>query len=62
MITEAVTAPMYAPLADRYGRRAVFVPLVALWAVFALAFGFVRSALSAVLLRACCKWSASPCC
>ncbi|TXT16068.1 hypothetical protein VHUM_00571 [Vanrija humicola] len=52
MVTEAVTAPMYAPLADRYGRRAVFVPLVALWAVLALAFGFVKSAVSAVGVRA----------
>ncbi|KAL1413255.1 DNA ligase (ATP) [Vanrija albida] len=52
MVTEAITAPMYAPLADRYGRRAVFIPLVALWGVFSLAFGFASNAVTAVLMRA----------
>lgn len=53
MVTEALAAPFYAPIADRIGRRPVFIPLVFLWGVFAIAFGFVRTPWGVVMLRAC---------
>ncbi|CAD6578555.1 MAG: hypothetical protein TREMPRED_002215 [Tremellales sp. Tagirdzhanova-0007] len=53
MITEAFTAPLYAPLADRIGRRPVIIVLEVLFGFLAISFGFVESAWSAVLVRAC---------
>ena len=55
MITEAFTAPLYAPLADRIGRRPVIIVLEVLFGFLAISFGFVESAWSAVLVRACCE-------
>lgn len=52
MVTEAISAPIYAPLADRYGRRPVFILLVFLWGVFALAFGYASGPWEVVLFRA----------
>lgn len=52
MVTEALAAPLYAPLADRFGRRPVFIPLVFMWGVFALAFGFASSPWGVVFYRA----------
>jgi MFS family permease len=55
MITEACSAPLFAPLADRYGRRPVFLSCVFLWGVGAIAFGLVKSVLAAVAMRGFCK-------
>lgn len=55
MVTESVAAPLYAPLADRLGRRTVFVPLVGLWGAFSVAFGFAQSPWGAIFFRACCE-------
>jgi MFS family permease len=55
MVTESLAAPMYAPLADRYGRRTVLIPILVMWGVSALSFGFVWSPGSAVFLRAACE-------
>ncbi|KAL7418720.1 hypothetical protein Q5752_006403 [Cryptotrichosporon argae] len=53
MVTEAVSAPLYAPVADRLGRKPVFVPILALWGIFATAFGFASGPWSTVVLRGC---------
>lgn len=53
MVTEALAAPFYAPLADKFGRRPVFIPLVFLWGIFSFAFGFVGTPWGVVFLRAC---------
>jgi MFS family permease len=55
MITEAMTAPLYAPLADRYGRRPVFMTCVFLWGVGAISFGFVGTVIGTVVGRGFCK-------
>lgn len=57
MVTESIAAPLYAPLADRFGRRTVFVPLVGLWGVSALIFGFAHSPWSTVVLRGACAFT-----
>ena len=53
MVTEAIIAPMYAPLADRVGRRPVMLTLTALWGVFAVGFGLVQSVWAAIVMRGC---------
>lgn len=51
MVTEAITAPLYAPLADRLGRRPVLLVLLFFWFIFACLFGLVNSVLLTVLCR-----------
>jgi MFS family permease len=51
MITEAITAPLYAPLADKVGRRPVIVVLLSFWAVGGVAFGLCKHVWSTVLTR-----------
>lgn len=59
MVTEAIAAPLYAPLADRIGRRPIVLTLTAIWAIFAIGFGLVQSVWAAVFMRGCrkCVWS-----
>ena len=51
MVAEACSAPFYAPLADKVGRRPVFITLLALWAIGGVAFGFCTTVWTAVLMR-----------
>ncbi|ORY34238.1 major facilitator superfamily domain-containing protein [Naematelia encephala] len=53
MVTEACCAPLYAPIADRLGRRPIILVLIFLFGVCAIAFGFVKDVWSAVIVRAC---------
>jgi MFS family permease len=53
MATEAVIAPFYAPIGDKYGRRPVVLVLIAFWGVFAMGFGLSRSVITAVFMRGC---------
>lgn len=55
MATEAILAPAYAPLGDRFGRRPVILTLVVFWGLFAVGFGLVKSVLLAVVVRGCRK-------
>ena len=50
-MAETISAPLYAPLADRVGRRPVFLLLLGLWAVGALGFGFCTYVWTAILVR-----------
>lgn len=52
MVTEALSAPLYAPLSDRIGRRPIIVVLLIFWAIGGLGFGLCQSVWSAVLMRA----------
>jgi len=56
MITEAITAPLYAPLADSHGRRPVFLICVFMWGFGAVAFGLVNSVWAAVMMRGFCEF------
>jgi MFS family permease len=56
MVTEAVVAPFYAPIGDKYGRRPVILLLTAFWGIFAMAFGLSKSVLVAVFLRGCRRY------
>jgi MFS family permease len=51
MVTEAIMAPLYAPIGDRFGRRPVVLILTACWGFFAMGFGTAQSVLVAVALR-----------
>jgi len=51
MATEAIVAPLYAPIGDRFGRRPVILILTACWGLFAMGFGTAKSVLVAVVLR-----------
>lgn len=51
MLTEAMTAPLFAPLADRYGRRPMFLICVFFWGIGAGLFGFVGNVYLTVLAR-----------
>lgn len=53
MATEAISAPFYAPIGDRYGRRPVVLILIAFWGLFAMGFGLSTSVITAVLMRGC---------
>ncbi|WVQ78021.1 hypothetical protein IAT38_000102 [Cryptococcus sp. DSM 104549] len=53
MVTEALSAPLYAPLADKFGRRPVMITLQLLWGVFGVGFGFARTVWGVIILRAC---------
>jgi MFS family permease len=53
MATEAVIAPFYAPIGDKYGRRPVVLVLIAFWGVFAMGFGLSGSVITAVVMRGC---------
>lgn len=55
MISEAISAPLFAPLADSYGRRPVFLICVFLWGAGAVSFGFVGSVMAAVVCRGFCE-------
>ncbi len=55
MWAESITAPMYAPLSDRIGRRPIIIVLTFLFGVFAVGFGLVQSVWAAVVVRACRK-------
>jgi len=52
MVAEAVSAPFYAPLSDKLGRRPVILVLLVLWAVGGVGFGLCQSVWSAVAMRA----------
>jgi MFS family permease len=52
MVTEAITAPFFGPLADRYGRRPVFLTCVCLWGMGAIAFGLMTRLWSVIATRA----------
>jgi MFS family permease len=53
MATEAVIAPFYAPIGDKYGRRPVVLVLIAFWGIFAMGFGLSGSVITAVVMRGC---------
>jgi len=53
MVAETFTAPLYAPLADKFGRRTVLIPTLFGWGAFALAFGFATGPTMAVFWRGC---------
>lgn len=55
MVTESLSAPIYAPLADRFGRRPVLILLEIMWGVFGVAFGFSSTVWVVIILRGCCK-------
>jgi len=55
MVTEAISAPLYAMLADRIGRRPIEIALLILWSGFAMGFGLVENVWSAVIVRGCCE-------
>jgi len=55
MATEAIVAPLYAPIGDRFGRRPVVLVLIAFWGLFAMGFGLSGSVIIAVLMRGCRK-------
>ncbi|WWC58113.1 uncharacterized protein I303_100648 [Kwoniella dejecticola CBS 10117] len=52
MATEAMSAPIYGPLADKYGRRPVMICLNAMWGVFGIAFGLSKTVYTAIMFRA----------
>jgi len=56
MATEAVIAPFYAPIGDKYGRRPVVLVLIAFWGIFAMGFGLSGSVITAVVMRGCREW------
>lgn len=56
MVTEAIVAPLYAPIGDRFGRRPVILTLVVFWGFFAIGFGLVKSLFLAIVLRGCRKF------
>ncbi|RSH81462.1 hypothetical protein EHS25_006819 [Saitozyma podzolica] len=51
MVCEAFTAPLYAPLADRLGRRPVLLVCLLFWGVFAVCFGLVQSVWATIVMR-----------
>lgn len=53
MVTEALVAPLYAPLADRLGRRPVVLVLTMFWGIFAVGFGLVQTVWGAIIMRGC---------
>ena len=53
MVTEAITAPIYAVLGDRFGRRPVILILLFLWGIAAIGFGLVQTVLATVVMRGC---------
>ncbi|OXG20565.1 hypothetical protein C366_02100 [Cryptococcus neoformans Tu401-1] len=53
MVTESLSAPIYAPLADRFGRRPVLIVLEIMWGVFGVAFGFSSTVWVVIILRGC---------
>lgn len=55
MVTEAISAPLYAPLADRIGRRPVMLVLLIFWVIGGFGFGLCSSVLQAILMRAWCE-------
>jgi MFS family permease len=52
MLAEAITAPMYAPLADKVGRRPVILVLLVFWSIGGFGFGLCQSVTQAILMRA----------
>jgi MFS family permease len=51
MVCEAFTAPLYAPLADRLGRRPVLLVCLLFWGLFAVCFGVVQSVWATIVMR-----------
>lgn len=51
MLSEATTAPFYAVLGDRVGRRPVIIVLIFLFGLLGMAYGFVTSVWMAILGR-----------
>ncbi|GFZ52020.1 hypothetical protein JCM24511_09792 [Saitozyma sp. JCM 24511] len=51
MVCEALTAPLYAPLADRLGRRPVLLVCLLFWGLFAVCFGLVQSVWATIVMR-----------
>lgn len=51
-----MTAPLFAPLADKYGRRPVFLTCVFMWGVGAVSYGLVSTVLGAVVGRGFCTY------
>jgi MFS family permease len=52
MIAEATSAPLYAPLADKVGRRPVIVVLLFCWTFGGFAFGLCTSVWAVIVTRA----------
>ncbi|WWD22504.1 hypothetical protein CI109_106997 [Kwoniella shandongensis] len=53
MVTESIAAPLYAPIADRFGRRPVLIALEMMWGVFGIAFGFSKTVWMVIVIRSC---------
>lgn len=53
-LTEAVSAPFYAVLGDKVGRRPVIIVLIFIFGLSGMAYGFVTSVWMAILGRAAC--------
>ncbi|WVF66037.1 hypothetical protein IAT40_000775 [Kwoniella sp. CBS 6097] len=51
MGAEAISAPFYGPLADRFGRRPILIILELLWGLFGTLFGLSTSVWMAIMLR-----------
>lgn len=51
MIAEVITAPLFGPLGDRYGRRPVFLICVCFWGVGSVAFGLTQRLWTVILTR-----------
>jgi MFS family permease len=51
MATEALSAPLYAPLADGIGRRPVLLGCLVFWGIFAAGFGLVANVMAAIVMR-----------
>lgn len=60
MLSEAFSAPLYAPLADRVGRRPVILVLLVFWIIGGFGFGLCSSVFQAVVMRAWCEFSFFP--
>ncbi|WVQ80872.1 hypothetical protein IAT38_002979 [Cryptococcus sp. DSM 104549] len=53
MVTESVSAPLYAPLANRFGRRPVLIVLEVMWGLFGMAFGLSKTVSAVIMARGC---------
>ena len=53
MAAEAVTAPLWGPAGDRYGRRPIIIVLEFFFGFFGVAMGFAENIYLIVMLRGC---------